>query len=99
MKVTLKTAGKEVDLDVQEDQTIAAAALSQGINLYGVCKGEGRCFGCSRDVKAGLEHLFNTQTRRPCDSPDELGSFVQTCKTVATGDGAVIDADAAGRLW
>lgn len=99
MKVTLMSAGKEHELDVHEGQTIAEVAASQGVNVYGSCGGEGRCFGCSRRVVAGLEKLFNIRTEKRYEAEDGFAPYAQTCKTIPIEDGAIIDADHKARMW
>lgn len=78
-------------LNVSEDETIAEAALREGMNLLGSCGGKNICSGCICKVREGMEQ-FLRKNGEPHVPKAEGSTFVRTCQTLVSQEGAVIDA-------
>jgi ferredoxin len=98
MKVTLKVAGEDHEIDVQPDEAIAAVAQHEGIQLYGSCMGSDLCGQCARLVTSKITTLLNMNTNKPMAKSDNP-NFVNTCVATPTEDGVVIDCDKRARMW
>lgn len=89
---------KDVVLNVPEGETIAEAALREGMNFLGSCGGKNICSGCMCKVRSGVENLLR-KSGEPHVAKLEGTTFVRTCQTQVQGSGAVIDATQKAKRW
>jgi ferredoxin len=99
MKVTLRVAGSDHEVDVHEGESIAAAAERTKVaKLYGSCKGGDLCAQCSRFVTKKMDALMRIYDGKPLGKQGET-NFVKTCIATPTEEGVEIDCDRRARLW
>jgi ferredoxin len=99
MFLTLRSAGQEKTIDVQDGQTIAEAARLHDIQLYGSCGGHGICAGCSRYIASGIVQLLNRKTGLPYQQRDDVAPYAKTCIAQPVADGVVVETERSARLW
>jgi len=83
---SLDAAGETVDLEVGEDETILAAARSEGVWLPGDCQ-QGWCTTCAARLVDG--DLAHPNARRYYDEDREAG-FVLPCTAKPRADTTLI---------
>jgi ferredoxin len=97
MEIWIKYRNIENILAVPQDVSVAAAAEVEEIPIFGSCRGQGLCNGCSRRVRAGIENLKNLDGT-PYEHPSGFAPFVQMCQVSVSTDGVSIDADSRARM-
>ncbi len=99
MEVKILVDGRENVIDVPAGSSIAEAAKAVNIDLFGSCKGQGLCCGCSRFFRSGIQNLLEVSTGEPYAHPSNCAEYARTCLVAPAGEGVVLDANRKSRFF